>query len=72
MIFFKMLIEMISHFVLMVIIMVAGVGGVNGFDLRAVGGLSNFFGIFWVNSVFQVDNNFTTNLHFLSEESVAK
>ena len=39
---------MIFHFVLMVIIMVAMVGGVNGFDLLAVGqmdycGLSNFF-----------------------------
>ena len=36
-IFFKVLIEMIFHFVLMVIIMVTMVGGVNGFDLLAVG-----------------------------------
>ena len=71
---------MIFHFVLMVIIMVAGVGGVNGFDLSAVGQMDYcqlwvkqfFWGDFVGELSFQVDSNFTTNIHFLSEESVAK
>ena len=52
---------MIFHFVPMVIIMMAGVDGVNGFDLRADGQemdycqllVKYFFGILWVNSVFK-------------------
>ena len=41
---------MISHFLLMVIIMVAGVGGVNGFDLRAVGQMD--YCQLWVKQFF--------------------
>ena len=59
--------------------MVAGVGGVNGFDLHAVGQMD--YCQLWVKQFFwncvgelsfQVDSNFTINIHFLSEESVAK
>ena len=53
MIFFKVLIEMIFHFVLMVIIMVAGVSGVNGFDLSAVGQMD--YCQLWVKQFFWGD-----------------
>ena len=43
---------MTSHFVLMVIIMVAGVGGVNGFDLRAVGQMD--YCQLWVKQFFGI------------------
>ena len=51
-IFFKVLIEMIFHFVLMVIIMVTMVGGVNGFDLLAVGQMD--YCELWVKHFFMI------------------